>query len=162
MSRDGRDEQEDSGRQLDQLLQELRVAIPGVQMLFGFLLTVPFNERFQQLGHFAKGIFFLVFSATTLSCVALIAPSAFNRIHKGNDVSSLLSVANKLSLIGLGFLGVAIVGSTYLITAVAFGSGLARIAALVAAVATGGAWLVLPIVWRTRDRERASGRTSVA
>ncbi len=156
MSNRGRDEQEDAGKQLDQLLQELRVAIPGVQMLFGFLLMVPFNDRFQHLGMFQKTIFFFVFAATTLSSIVLIAPSAYHRIHKGKDVDDVLSVSNKLALIGLALLGSAITGCVYLITGVVLGGAVARIATIVAAAATLGAWLLLPMSSGARHRVRES------
>jgi hypothetical protein len=148
-----RDEHEAPDKQLDQLLQEVRVAIPGVQMLFGFLLIVPFSERFPQLRVAARLVYFVVFAATTLACIALIAPSAFHRIHKGHDVRLLLSVGNKLTLTGLGFLGVALVGSTHLITTFVFGDVFAYIATLIVAVAVAGVWLILPIASRTRPRE---------
>jgi hypothetical protein len=156
MERRGRDEHEETGKQLDQLLQELRVALPGVQMLFGFLLTVPFNERFQRLHEFARDVFYGVFIATTLSSIALIAPSAFHRIHKGKEVHALLGFANKSALIGLGLLGIAITGCAYLITTVVIGTGAARVAVTAIAAVIAGAWLVLPILSRTHDRSRSS------
>jgi hypothetical protein len=156
----GRDEQKEAGKQLDQLLQELRVALPGVQMLFGFLLTVPFNERFQRLDVFARDVFYAVFTSTTLASVALIAPSAFHRIHKGRNVRALLGFANRSALSGLAFLGLSISGCAYLITTVVFGPGAARIAVACVATVIAFAWLVLPLASRVRDREHE--RPSVA
>lgn len=157
MAEDGRDEHEEAKEQLDELLQELRVAIPGVQMLFGFLLTVPFNERFHRLGEPQRGLFFVVFMSAALAIISLITPSAYHRIHRGKDVKQLLHFSNKFAIGGLALLSVSIVGAVYLISEVVFGVMIARIAAAVIAAAAVGAWFVLPLSAKS-GRDRRGGR----
>ena len=64
-----------------ELLNELRIALPGVQILFAFLLTVPFTQRFPQLTIFQRDVFYLTLVATSLSTGCLIAPSAAHRLR---------------------------------------------------------------------------------
>ncbi len=104
-----------------ELLNELRVALPGVQILFAFLLTVPFSQRFLQLTTFQRDVFYVTLSAATLSAACLIAPSAAHRLrfHK-SDREWLIESANKLMIGGLGFLAIAIGAAFLLITDVMF------------------------------------------
>jgi hypothetical protein len=169
MGSDSRDEHEDATQQLDQLLQEIRVAIPGVQMLFGFLLTVPFNERFHRLGTPQRSLFFVIFLSAAFATIALIAPSSYHRLHKGKDVRQMLSISNKLTIAGLAFLSISIIGSVYLLTEVVFGVMIGRIAAAVVAAAALGAWFVLPLSARLSPgrsdaaaRRASSSRPSAA
>ena len=84
-----------------ELLNELRVALPGVQILFAFLLTVPFTQRFSTLTTLQRDVFFVTLLSTTLATACLIAPSAAHRIrfHK-SDRSWLIEAANTLLLAG--------------------------------------------------------------
>ena len=75
------DEREQTERQMAELLQELRVALPGVQILFAFLLTVPFAQGFQQTTDFQRDLYFATLLATTASTACLIAPSATHRLR---------------------------------------------------------------------------------
>ena len=68
-------------RELIELLNELRVALPGVQVLFAFLLAVPFAQRFGTVTSFQRGLFFAVLMCTAVSSILLIAPSAYHRLH---------------------------------------------------------------------------------
>jgi hypothetical protein len=130
------DEQERTERQLAELLQELRVALPGVQILFAFLLTVPFAQRFDEVTDFQKDLFFATLMCTALSTACLIAPTATHRLrfHR-HDRKYVIEVAHRLTIAGLVFLALAIVCAMGLITDFLF-DGTARWIwpALVAAV----------------------------
>jgi FtsH-binding integral membrane protein len=111
------DEQERTERQLAELLQELRVALPGVQILFAFLLTVPFAQGFQRVDGFQKNLFFATLLFTALSTACLIAPTATHRLRfHQRDRNYVIEVAHRLTIAGLVFLALAIVGAVALIT----------------------------------------------
>ena len=98
-----------------ELLNELRVALPGVQILFAFLLTVPFTQRFTNLTPLQRDVFFVTLLSTTLATACLIAPSAAHRIRfHQSDRTWLIEAANTLLLAGIALLAVAI-GSAFLL-----------------------------------------------
>ena len=95
-------------RELIELLNELRVALPGVQVLFAFLLAVPFANGFPKLGRLDRDIFFVAFIATALSTVLLIAPSSYHRLRwRQHAKERLRVVSNGLTIAGLACLAVA-------------------------------------------------------
>jgi cobalamin synthase len=104
-------------RQMAELLQELRVALPGVQILFAFLLTVPFSQGFQEATDFQRDLFFATLIATAASTICLIAPTATHRLrfHQG-ERAYIIESSNRLLIAGLVFLGIAIIGAISLIT----------------------------------------------
>jgi Family of unknown function (DUF6328) len=103
-------EEEKRDRQMMELLNELRIALPGVQILFAFLLTVPFAQGFQRVTDTQKTLFYATLLATTLSTICLIAPSATHRMrfHK-SDRAYIIEAAHDYTIAGLIFLGIAIV-----------------------------------------------------
>jgi Family of unknown function (DUF6328) len=111
------DDRERTERQMAELLQELRVALPGVQILFAFLLTVPFAQGFERVTSFQKNLFFATLLCTAISTGCLIAPTATHRLrfHK-RDRRYVIESANTLLIAGLGFLALAILGAVALIT----------------------------------------------
>ena len=131
-----------------ELLNELRVALPGVQILFAFLLTVPFTMRWGDLSLFQRDVFYLTMVATTVSTVCLIAPSVAHRIrfHK-SDRTWIIESANRMMLAGMGALAAAIGGAFLLITDVLFDG--TRVW-----VYTGAVWLVIIAVWFARPYAR--------
>ncbi len=89
-------EQEILDRRLRELLEELRVVLPGVTVLFAFLLTLPFTARFEQASLYVQDIYFVAFTCTAASTIVLIAPSAYHRlIGEGYDKDSLIRTASK-------------------------------------------------------------------
>jgi hypothetical protein len=121
MSDDRSSDEATRDRQMIELLNELRVALPGVQILFAFLLTVPFTQRFPQLTTFQRDVFYITLVAATLSAACLIAPSAAHRLRfHQNEREWLIESANMLMIAGLGFLTVAIGSAFLLITDVLF------------------------------------------
>ncbi len=107
----GKDERR-RDRQMIELLNELRVALPGVQILFAFLLTVPFSQRFATLTAFQRDVYYVTLVVTALSTACLIAPSAAHRLRfHQSDRAWIVESANELTIAGLGFLAVALGGS---------------------------------------------------
>ena len=135
-------------RQMIELLNELRVALPGVQILFAFLLTVPFTQRFPQLTGFQRDVFYITLVAATLSAACLIAPSAAHRLRfHQNEREWLIESANVLMIVGLGFLTVAIGSAFLLITDVLFDG--ARVW-----IYSGLVWLTILALWFGRPLYR--------
>ena len=94
-------EKERIDRELIELLNELRVALPGVQVLFAFLLAVPFAQGWTSTTEFQKDLFFAVLCCTAISAAFLIAPSAWHRIHfRQQEKEHLLLTSNKLAIVG--------------------------------------------------------------
>ena len=153
-SGDARDEHERKrDRRMIELLNELRVALPGVQILFAFLLTVPFSQRFPQMTVFQRDVFYLTLLATAFSTACLIAPSAAHRLrfHEG-DRDWLIESANSLLIAGLGFLAVAIGAAFLLITDLLFSGARVWIYSAIVWAAIVGLWFVRPLYRRaSRD-----------
>src|SRR3954466_2095957 len=111
-------------RELIELLNELRVALPGVQVLFAFLLVVPFQQRFAMVTQFQKSVYVVTLLLAALASAFLIAPSAQHRIlFRKREKRNLLQVSNNLAIAGMGFLALAIVGALTLIADVLYGAG---------------------------------------
>jgi hypothetical protein len=121
----GRDETEEErlDRNLGEPLQELRVALPGVQVLFAFLLAVPFQQNFTKISEFEKRVYFATLLLTALSAALLIAPSAYHRLtFRYQQKHRLVFVSNRLAIAGLGTLALAMTCAVMLITNVLFGT----------------------------------------
>jgi hypothetical protein len=134
-------------RQMIELLNELRVALPGVQILFAFLLTVPFTQRFPKLTGFQVDVFYVTLLATTLSAACLISPSAAHRLRfHQSDRDWLIESANVLMIVGLGFLAIAIGAAFLLITDVLFDGARVWIYSVVVWLVILGLWFLRPLV----------------
>jgi hypothetical protein len=138
--------EDDTERQLGELLQELRIALPGVQILFAFLLTVPFSQGFTRATSFQRTLFFAVLLATAASTICLIAPTATHRLrfHR-RDRRYIVESGNRLLIAGLVFLGLAIIGAVALITDYLFGLGSHWIWPLLIALLLVVLWFVRPL-----------------
>jgi hypothetical protein len=144
----GRRETEDerADRNLSDLLQELRVALPGVQVLFAFLLTVPFSQRFTQLSKFQEWLYFGVMITVALATVMLVAPTAGHRIlFRRQEKEFIVTLSNTLALVGLLLLAIAMTGAIALISDFIFGATTAVISTVVMAAAFLGFWFFGPI-----------------
>ena len=148
-------EQERLNRQLDQLLNELRVAMPGVQVLFAFLLAVPFQQRFAAVTDFQKGVYFVTLLAAAAASALFIAPTAFHRLRfKARDKPYLIAISSRLAVAGLVCLAIAMNGAVLLVTDVLFdGTAVVATVAITTALYI-GLWFVLGIV-RRLGRERS-------
>ena len=151
---DDRDREERKrDRQMIELLNELRVALPGVQILFAFLLTVPFSVRFEELTVFQRDVYYVTLIATALSAACLIAPSAAHRLrfHQG-ERAWIVESANELMIAGLVFLALALGGSVLLITDMMFDGARVWIYSGALAAIIVGLWFVRPLVRGLRGK----------
>ena len=138
-------ETERLNRELIELLNELRVVLPGVQILFAFLLTIPFAKGFPKLDRLDRDVYFVSLLATMLATILLITPSAYHRIvWRRHDKRDLLDVSNKLALAGIATLAVALTCSLFMIADFVFGTVAAAVVAAAAAVTFAALWFVLP------------------
>jgi hypothetical protein len=145
----GEDPGERANRELIELLNELRVALPGVQVLFAFLLGIPFTQRFGELDAGDKRVFFLAVLATAAATVCFIAPSAHHRLRFRSGVKEhLLTTANGLAIAGMALLAFAVTAVTYVVTDVLYPGTLPRTVAAVLAGAFVLVWFVLPFLYR--------------
>ena len=143
-------DEEKRDRQMLELLNELRVALPGVQILFAFLLTVPFAQGFSRVTATQRTLFYATLIATAISTICLIAPSATHRLrfHK-RDRAFVIETANTYLIAGLGFLGVAIVLAIALITDFLYDHWIVWAAPLAIALLVAGFWFARPLLRRT-------------
>jgi SNF family Na+-dependent transporter len=140
-------------RELIELLNELRVALPGVQVLFAFLLGVPFTQRFGQVSDLQKDVYFLTFLFAAISTALLIAPSAYHRLEwRRGDKEHLLVVSNRLAIGGTVFLALAISGAVFVVTDMLFDARSAAIVAALTAAFFGWFWYGLPLLRMSRSR----------
>src|SRR3954447_7122495 len=138
-------------RNLGELLQELRVALPGVQVLFAFLLTVPFQQGFQKATSFQKDIYLVTLLLTALATALLIAPSAYHRLEfRQGDKKHIVFVANAFAIAGFGVLAAAMSSAILLVTDYLFSETTAAICTIGAALVLYGLWYVAPLTRRWR------------
>jgi hypothetical protein len=152
----GRNETEEErlDRNLGELLQELRVALPGVQVLFAFLLAVPFQQNFTKISDFDKTMYFVTLLLTALSAALLIAPSAYHRLtFRYQQKHRLVFVANRLAIAGLGVLALAMTCAILLVTNVLWGTvATTAVTTLLVLAMFGVLWVALPLRRRLRYR----------
>jgi Family of unknown function (DUF6328) len=151
----GRDEteQERVDRNLQEFLGELRVALPGVQVLFAFLLVVPFNQRFPEITDFQKSVYFVTLLLTAAASVCLIAPTAQHRVEfRRQHKEQILLMANRLAIVGLGFLAIAMTGAILLITDLLYGRTTTIVVTIVVGLGFAALWYLVPVRRLVVDR----------
>jgi hypothetical protein len=147
---DGESKSERLNRELMELLQELRVVIPGVQVLLAFLLTAPFQQRFAGLPGSMRNAFFASIACATLATAFLIAPSAHHRLRwRAGEKEPLVRIGNQMAIVGTVFLAAAIVLALYVVTDVLFTTDLAVLTAIAGLVLFAGLWYVVPMLGRS-------------
>jgi hypothetical protein len=145
------DEEARRDRQMMELLNELRVALPGVQILFAFLFTVPFSVRFDKLTGFQRNDYYVTLIATALCTACLIAPSAAHRLRfHQSERTWLIESANQLMIAGLGFLAIAIGAAFLLITDMLFDGARVWIYSAIVWCVIIGLWFVRPLMRQLR------------
>jgi Family of unknown function (DUF6328) len=152
----GREETEDErvDRNLQEMLGELRVALPGVQVLFAFLLVVPFNQRFADVTQFQKTVYFVTLLCTAASSICLIAPTAQHRIEFRRQMKDqLVRTGNRIILLGLFLLAAAMTGAVLFITDFLYASTTTTVVAVAMAAAFLLLWYAIPL------RRLAQGRS---
>ncbi len=142
-------EQERLDRQLDQLLQELRVAMPGVQVLFAFLLAVPFQQRFARVDDFQTHVYFATLLAAAAASALFIAPTAYHRImFEHRDKPHLIRVSSRLTIAGLVALALAMNGAVLLVTDVLFEDATVIVTVVIMASLYAWFWFGMALVRR--------------
>jgi hypothetical protein len=142
----GETEKERLDRNLGELLQELRVALPGVQVLFAFLLVVPFNQRFADITAFQRNLYFVTLLLATAATVCLIAPTAHHRIEfRAQDKRRIVFAATKLSVVGLALLAAAMTGAVMFVTDFLYHSTTVVIVASAVALLFALLWFAWPV-----------------
>jgi amino acid transporter len=143
-------------RELDELMQQLRIALPGVQVLFAFLLTVPFTNRFDTVDGSARVAFFVAFLATTAAATLLLAPVSYARIQfRHRDKERLVRLGTVTAVLGLVLLAVAITAATFVVTQVLYANTAAAAVAAGVAALLAVMWFGLPLAARLRPRPTA-------
>jgi cation transport ATPase len=149
-SDESREEQRE--RELIELLNELRVALPGVQVLFAFLLTIPFTGRFESLTPFQRDVYFGTLCAAIASTAFLMAPTAYHRLRwRRYDKERMLQIANRTAIAGLTALALSICGAAYLIADLTFGTLGAIVTVVATASLLAALWFMLPLTREIRD-----------
>jgi hypothetical protein len=137
----GESPKERHDRELIELLNELRVALPGVQVLFAFLLAVPFARGFPKVTPFEKAAFYVALVATAVSSAFLIATPSLHRLRfRHADKGRIVVVGNRLAIAGLFFLAVAMTAAVLMVTAYLYG----RAAGIAAGAGIG---VVIAVLW---------------
>ena len=138
-------------RNWSDLLQELRVVQTGVQVLTGFLVTLPFRQRFSQLDTDTRDIYLATLSAAVLATAALVTPVSTHRLlFRRHARASMVTVGHRCALAGLTLLGVAVCGVVDVIATLVVGDTTGAIGAGVTAAILLIAWLVVPLILRER------------
>ena len=134
-------------RELIELLNELRVALPGVQVLFAFLLAVPFSQRFAETTELQRDGFMVALLATLAGSVFLIAPTAYHRIRfRDRDKEALLRISNVFAIVGVVCLAVGMTAVVFLVTDMIFGGTVTTVVTALTAALFATVWFVLPLV----------------
>lgn len=148
--RESKDERLD--RELIELLNELRVALPGVQVLFGFLLAVPFTQKFDAITTLQRSVYYFTFMSTTVATIFLIAPTAYHRLRfRQRDKEQLIQTSTRLTIAGTACLAAALSGAVYLVSDLLFHTAATALATAAAAGLLLWFWYGLPLLRRARE-----------
>jgi anti-anti-sigma factor len=143
-------------RNLEELTGELRVVVTGVQVLFAFLLVVPFDSGFDGVGPFVRGVYLATLVCSALAAICVIAPSAYHRVlFRQDEKRHLVFLANRITLAGLVLLALAMCGSVLLVTTKLFGATAGAITAAAIAVPFAVLWFLAPLLRRDQGEGAA-------
>jgi hypothetical protein len=138
-------EQERVDRNLQEMLGELRVALPGVQVLFAFLLVVPFNQRFGEVTSFEKTVYFVTMLFTTAATVCLISPTVHHRLEfRRQEKDVIVSTGNRIVILGLALLAVAMTGAVVFVTSFLYSDTTTVVASIAVALFFAALWFAIP------------------
>jgi hypothetical protein len=156
-ARRGESETQRLDRNWSDLLQELRVVQTGVQLLTGFLLTLPFQQRFSKLDSASRDAYLATVAAAVIATAALVAPVSIHRLlFRRHARASMVAISHRCALIGLLMLSLAVCGVVDVIVALVLSDRAAIIATSATAALFVGAWLLLPIQLRRRGSATVS------
>jgi hypothetical protein len=146
-------DQNDLDRELIELLNELRVALPGVQVLFAFLLIVPFSNGWDRVTDVQRYVYFVSFLCAAASSAFLIAPSVIHRIRwREGDKEHLLVTANRLAIAGAVLLAAGMTATVFLITDVLFDNSWAAVVAAIVGASFAWLWFGLGLIRELREK----------
>jgi hypothetical protein len=138
-------------RELIELLNELRVVLPGVQVLFAFLLTIPFARGFPDLDRLDRDVYFGALLAAVASSILLIAPSAYHRVlFRHHDKEYVIEMATRMALVGTFALAVSISCAVFVIADFVFGGVAAGVVGALVTIMSVTFWFLLPLRRRAR------------
>jgi MFS family permease len=138
-------DREELRRRYEMLLQELRVVLPGVQVLMAFLLTAPFAQRFADLDDVGRRAYLVALASALGSTICLLSPTVFHRVADRTARRTRLVWSVRLAVVGFVFLSVALTAATWCITRLVFGTTVATVVAAVAVCAFVAVWILLPL-----------------
>jgi uncharacterized membrane protein YhaH (DUF805 family) len=139
-------------RELIELLNELRVALPGVQVLFAFLLAVPFTERFAETTELQRDTYMVALLSTLAGSVFLIAPTAYHRIRfRDRDKEAMLRISNTFAIVGVICLAVGMTAVVFLVTDLIFKGVTTALVTAATAALFATVWFLLPLARKSRD-----------
>lgn len=139
-------------REVEELLQELRSILPGIQVMFAFLLTVAFSQRFDSLTELQRDVYFLLLLTAGASLILLLAPSSFHRIRfRRRDKEVMIRSANVEVLAALFLISLTIAGVVFLISDVLYETEVAVVVAAVTWLAAASIWWAYPLTRHLRD-----------
>jgi hypothetical protein len=146
-------------RELNELLQELRVLLVAVTVVFGFLLGVPFTVVFDKsAGRAEQVVYFAAFVATASSIVALVTPGVWHRLRwRSHDKEMLLRAGNRFTILGTVLAAIAVGAVVLLVTELLFGWISAVIASILIALVIAAVWYAVPLRREARDDDRDDG-----
>lgn len=147
-------EKERIDREVIELLNELRVVLPGVQVLFAFLLILPFQAGFSEVTDVERAVYLVAFLATTTATILLMTPASFHRLRfRAGDKERMLQISNRLVIAGMVCLAVAITAAVFLITEVLLGDLWGFVVAGAAAIGLAGLWYAVPLLGKLREKD---------
>lgn len=133
-----------------ELLEEYRTIIPGVQVLFAFLLTAPFSARFSELDGVGRNSFMVALVSTAVSTLLFLTPTSFHRLAPRSERAERIQLAVRMAVAGLVALAVGMTAAVFLVTRFIFGSG----EAVAVGAGVGGTaivlWYLVPLIHRLR------------
>jgi anti-anti-sigma factor len=145
-------------RNLDEMMGELRVVVTGVQVLFAFLLIVPFNSGFVGIGPFERTVYFVTLVCSALAALCVIMPAAYHRmLFRHDDKRHVVFIANRVTLVGLALLAMAMCGSLLLVATKLYGATAGTITAAVVAAAFAVLWFIAPLLRSAAHDDAATG-----
>ena len=140
-------------RNMAELLQELRVALPGVQVLFAFLLAVPYAPRFADVSAFQKNVYFATLLCSAIASAFFIAPTAYHRLNfRRRDKRHIVETASRFAIFGLVALALAMIGAVVTVTDFLFGTATVLITGAAVLFVFVVLWFVLPLLRRRRNK----------
>jgi len=148
----GETQEERVNRELIELLNELRVALPGVQVLFAFLLAVPFSQRFGETTDLQRDTYMVALLSTLAGSVFLMAPTAYHRIRfRDRDKDAMLRISNTFAIVGVICLAVGMTAVVFLVTDLIFKGLTTALVTAATAALFATVWFLVPLLRKTAD-----------